>query len=250
MSETGPPPRPVAPPPRARVAWGLPDVAIAWGAGVLLSLFSVAFAPAAHAPRREMVPELVAALVLQSVGVVAALAWIARQKGLGSLEADFGAVRPDRALGWRGVVLWLAAGVALSFVAGNLILQPIVDLAHLHGKTPQDVSKTVEAATGAGAVLLGLAVGLLAPVAEELLFRGALLRALLRRTTAPWAVLGSALIFAAAHVIGDPGAGYVFPGLLLLGLVSAYVALRTGNLASSMLLHIGFNLLSTIVILK
>lgn len=249
MSEQGPRPRPVAPPPRARVAWGLPDVAIAFGAGILLSLFAIVFAPAAHAPRREMVPELIASLVLQNVGIVAALVWIARQKGLGSLFADFGWVRPDRVLGWAGVVVWLGAGVALSLLASGL-LKPIVDLAHLNGKAPQDVSKTLEAARGFEVVVLGLAVGLLAPVVEELLFRGALQRGLLRRTSPPWAILGSALIFAAVHVVGDPGAGYVFPGLLLLGLVSGYEAYRTGNLARSMLLHIGFNLLSTIFILK
>ncbi len=245
MDVVGPPP---APPSRARVAWGLPDVAIAWGAGVVLSLFSVVFAPAAHAPRREMVPELIAALVLQSAGIVAALAVISRQKGLGNLFADFGLVRPDRALGWLRTGLWLLAGIGLSLVA-TVMLIPIVDLAHLGGKAPQDVSKTLEQAHGVQVVLLGLAVGVLAPVVEELLFRGALLRALLRRTTPPWAVFVSATIFAAIHVVGDPGAGYVFPGLLLLGLVSGYTALRSGNLARSMLLHIGFNLLSTIFLL-
>ena len=84
---------------------------------------------------------------------------------------------------------------------------------------------------------------------EELLFRGMLLRALMRRTTPAWAIFGSSLIFAVIHVVGDFGAGYVVPALLLLGLVSGYEAVRTGNLARSMLLHIGFNLLSTIFIL-
>jgi hypothetical protein len=245
MDAVGPAP---ASPRRARIAWGLPDVAIAWGAGLVLSIFSVAFAPGAHAPRREMVPELIAALVLQSVGIVGALFLVSRRKGQDSMEADFGITRPDRTIGWVGVALWLLAGVGLSLVAAA-ILTPITELANLNGKAPQDVSKTLEQARGVEVVLLGLAVGLLAPVVEELLFRGALLRALLRRMTAPWAVFVSAIVFAAVHVVGDPGAGYVFPGLLLLGLVSGYQAVRTGNLARSMLLHIGFNLLSTIFLL-
>ena len=98
--------------------------------------------------------------------------------------------------------------------------------------------------------MLGLAVGILAPVVEESLFRGALLRGLLRRMTAPWAILLSAVIFAAVHVVGDPGAGYVFPGLLLLGLVSGYQALRTGASPARCSSHIGFNLLSTIFLLR
>jgi membrane protease YdiL (CAAX protease family) len=165
------------------------------------------------------------------------------------MEADFGLTRPDRTLGWARVAIWLLAGVVLSLVAAAM-LTPITELAHLNGKAPQSVSKTLEQARGVEVVVLGLAVGILAPVVEELLFRGALLRGLLRRMTAPWAILLSAVIFAAVHVVGDPGAGYVFPGLLLLGLVSGYQALRTGNLARSMLLHIGFNLLSTIFLLR
>jgi CAAX protease family protein len=246
MDAVGPVP---ASPRRARIAWGLPDVAIAWAAGLVLSLFSAAFAPGAHAPRREMVPELIAALVLQSAGIVGALYLVSRSKGQDSMEADFGLTRPDRTLGWAWVAIWLLAGVVLSLVAAAM-LTPITELAHLNGKAPQSVSKTLEQARGVEVVVLGLAVGILAPVVEELLFRGALLRGLLRRMTAPWAIFLSAVIFAAVHVVGDPGAGYVFPGLLLLGLVSGYQALRTGNLARSMLLHIGFNLLSTIFLLR
>ncbi len=245
MDAAGPPP---ALPTRPRIAWGLPDCLLAWLAGVLLSLFSAPFAPESGAPRREQVAALIAGLILQSIGIVAALVWFARNKGRGSLESDFGLVRPDRALGWARVAGWLAVGIGLSLVAGPIV-QPIVDQAHLNGKPAQDVSKTLEQAHGIEVVLLGLAVGILAPVVEELLFRGMLLRALMRRTTPAWAIFGSSLIFAVIHVVGDFGAGYVVPALLLLGLVSGYEAVRTGNLARSMLLHIGFNLLSTIFIL-
>ena len=81
------------------------------------------------------------------------------------------------------------------------------------------------------------------------LFRGALLRCLLRRTTPAWSIFLSALIFALVHPLASPTIGSVMavPALLVLGLVSANAAVRTGNLSASILLHTGFNLLTAIV---
>jgi membrane protease YdiL (CAAX protease family) len=237
------------PPPTTRppVRWGLPDAVFAWLAGLGLSLFSVAWsdpdAGAAHQPAKFYV----AAVVLQNLGIVVALAVISRTKGRGSLRDDFGFVEPGRELGPARALGWLVAGVVLSFAAGA-ILQPIVQIADLGGKPAQAISKTVERSTGLELMLLFLGVAIVAPVVEELLFRGALLRALLRRTSPPVAVFVSATIFAALHVVGDVGAGYVVPGLLLLGLVSGFEAVRTGNLARSVLLHVGFNLVSTLLL--
>ena len=82
---------------------------------------------------------------------------------------------------------------------------------------------------------------------EELLFRGLLLRSLARRVTALQAVTISALVFALAHPLFDPSLGTlaVVPALFALGAVSGVVALRTGELSRSILLHVGFNLLTT-----
>jgi uncharacterized protein len=98
--------------------------------------------------------------------------------------------------------------------------------------------------------LIILAVAILAPVTEELLFRGALLRALLRRTTPDNAVLISAGIFGLVHVLGDPSVGSLvaLPAIVLLGVVSGYQATKTGNLSRSIMLHIGFNVLSVVLL--
>ncbi|MGH2475110.1 MAG: lysostaphin resistance A-like protein, partial [Candidatus Limnocylindrales bacterium] len=97
-------------------------------------------------------------------------------------------------------------------------------------------------------VLFAVLVVTVAPLAEELLFRGALLRALLRRTTPAWAMFVSALAFAAVHPLASPSIGSVIavPGLFVLGMVSAGLAIRTGTLSASILLHAGFNLLTAI----
>src|SRR5262249_14970175 len=127
------------------------------------------------------------------------------------------------------------------------LLLPIDSIAGLKDSA-QEVSKALEHSSGAGRVLFGLAVVLVGPPVEELLFRGALLRSLQRRWSAAVAIFVSAAIFGGIHLVGDPGAGYVLPGLLLLGLVSGYQAVKSGDIVRSILLHMGFNLLSAIAL--
>jgi uncharacterized protein len=232
-------------PPRSRVRWGLPDVALAWIAGLVVSVVAGAIAIGIGDVPSDAVTDdvgvLLASVVGQAIGIIGTLWLIAWRKGLGSLRADFGLVVQAR--DWA----WLAAGVGLQIVS-TLALLPI---AELHGREDaQEVVQQFEDAQGVQVVLFSLVVVLVAPLAEELLFRGALLRSLLRRTTPAWAIFGSALIFALVHPLASPTIGSVMavPALLALGLVSANLAVRTGNLSASILLHAGFNLLTAIVV--
>jgi membrane protease YdiL (CAAX protease family) len=244
MSAVDPNPAPRA---RARVRWGLPDVALAWFAGLLASLFlALPFYDSDRPAGDQPVRYLVAAVLLQNLGIVLALIFVSKRKGQDSLGRDFGLVWPFDRLESGAVVGWIAAGAGLSIV-GSMILRPIIEIAGLD-EPAQQVSQTVEDATGAGLALLVISVVLVAPAVEELLFRGALLRALQRRFSAPMAVFVSAAIFAGIHVLGDPDSGYVIPALLLLGLVSGYQAVKRGDLSRCVLLHMGFNLLSTIAL--
>jgi uncharacterized protein len=180
---------------------------------------------------------------VQNLAIVAWLALVAHRKGLGSLRRDFGLRMEARD------ALWLPVGVLLSIAAG-IILLPITELAGLDDSS-QEVVRTFEHSSGAiEIVLFVIGVVVLAPVVEELLFRGALLRALIRRTSPRNAVFGSALLFALVHFIGDPGTGYYVPAFLLLGLVSGWRSVETGRLGQSICLHAGFNLLAAILILS
>jgi hypothetical protein len=245
--QVGPMPAPVT-----ALRWGLPDALLAWIAGFVCALFAVipiaiiassrAHVPDTGIPKDLEVSALILALVAQNLGIIGTLALIARIKGRGSLRADFGLVIQARDLAW------VAAGLGLSLVAGWMLL-PITELAHLQGSS-QEVVRQFEHANGIEVPLFALGVVLLAPVAEELLFRGALLRGLVRRTTPARAVFLSALIFALVHVIGDPETYYYVPAFLLLGLVSGWRATKTGNLSQSVMLHVGFNLLASILIVS
>jgi uncharacterized protein len=229
-----------------RVRWGLPDVVGAWLAGVLGAVVAGTIAVAVLTVPEDRATDdlgvLLTILVGQNGATVAALAWVARHKGAGGLARDFGLVVRARDLGWA------AAGLGLQIVLG-LALFPVTEL---YGRDEaQGVVDLLEDGSGAGVVVFGVAVVALAPLAEELLFRGALLRALLRRTTPAWAVFGSALAFALVHPLGDPDVGSVIavPAIFTLGLISGVLAVRSGDLSRSILLHGGFNLLTVLSVL-
>jgi membrane protease YdiL (CAAX protease family) len=228
----------------ARVRWGLPDVFLAWfvgaAASVILALpFYDPDVSADHQPIRLYL----ATILFQNIGTVLYLIFVSRRKGQGSLGRDFGLVWPFDRLKAAAVLGWTAAGAGLAFLSGILLrpIELIVDL----DEPAQDLSRVIERSGTAGRVLLGLCVVFVAPPVEELLFRGALLRSLQRRWSAAVAIFVSAAIFAGIHLL-DPGARFVLPALLLLGLVSGYQAVKRGDLARSVLLHLGFNLVAAI----
>jgi membrane protease YdiL (CAAX protease family) len=235
-----------APAAATRVRWGIPDVAIAWVAGLIgaVALGGIA-AAALDIPDDEIADDVsifLATLAGQTLLVVLVLALVARAKGRGSLTRDFGLTVRFRDAGW------LVAGVGLQIALG-LALYPISEV--YGGDDAQSVVDLLEDTSGAGLAAFAAAVVLVAPVAEELLFRGALLRALLRRTTPARAIFASAMVFALVHPLGDPEVGSVIvvPALLALGLGSGYLAVRSGNLSRSIMLHVGFNLLTVVLVL-
>lgn len=79
-----------------------------------------------------------------------------------------------------------------------------------------------------------LVIGLLAPVAEELAFRGAVLRALLQwRPQAHWAMIAvSAVCFALIH--GNPAQ---MPHAFLIGLLLGWMYYRTGSVVPGVAYH-------------
>lgn len=235
-------PRPFEGAPRIR--WGIPDAAIAWAVGFVAAVPAVAGLEAGESlgPARTA-----GAVILQNAGIVAVLWLISRLKGQDSLVRDFG-LPSVHSVSARRVGTWIGLGVLGSIVV-NVVLLPIQRLGDLD-QSAQDVAKTVRDARGPALVALFLAVVVVAPLVEELLFRGVLLRALQRRLSTPTAIVGSALVFAALHVTGGSEAYAVVPGLFLLGLASGVVAVRTGDLTRSVLLHMGFNLLSVVLLVS
>ncbi len=234
---------PLSPPPApARTArWGLWDALLAW----LTALFAGGLVGALLATDTGDGLELsegaiAAVVVVQNAALFGALALVSRLRGFGNLRRDFGFGVSGHDAGWLplGALLQLAVSFALV---------PIALVADLDD-APQEAVRQLEEAGGLPLVVLALGVVVLAPLAEELLFRGLLLRALLRRTTPGWAVGWSAAAFAFVHLL-DPDAAPLVPGLMALGVVAGIQAVRTGSLSRPILLHAGFNLLTVVLLL-
>lgn len=88
-------------------------------------------------------------------------------------------------------------------------------------------------------------VAILAPIFEEILFRGIILKAMLNKGVSPKkAIVFSSLIFGAVH-----GYPWQFLGAFLLGLVLGLVYWKTKSLLMSMLLHSFNNFIAAMLII-
>ena len=142
--------------------------------------------------------------------------------------------------------LGLALGIFCQLLVLPLLYAPIF---FLTGTDKEALSRPAEQlAEGTDGtfswLLFALLVGILAPVVEELFYRGLLLKALEKRRMPVWAaVLVSSIIFAGMHM-----QTLQFPGLLLVGLVAGTLAAITGRLGPSIWLHIGFNMTTVVAL--
>jgi membrane protease YdiL (CAAX protease family) len=81
---------------------------------------------------------------------------------------------------------------------------------------------------------------LMAPVLEEMLFRGIILRSFLRRYPPGVAIVHSAAVFGLAHLNV-----YQFFGAMLIGGVTGWLYERTRSLWPGIVLHVGYNVAVT-----
>ena len=147
-------------------------------------------------------------------------------------------------------------GIGILFqVAVAVMFLPLSDLLFPDGRPPQEVADLIsDASSLVLKVGLVLAAVLLAPVTEEILFRGVLFNALRKRGDR-FAMVVSSLVFAAAHALGLDvermwqSALVVLPPIFALGMILAWVTRRSGRLGPAIMLHSGWNLLASLVLL-
>lgn len=116
----------------------------------------------------------------------------------------------------------------------------------LGNPSPHAVEKLLaEEPTAANVGLVMLTAVVMAPLAEEILFRGVLL-GWLKRVTGAWpAIAVSSAVFAAAHFDTWPAPLGLFPLAVILG----YLYHRTQSLVAPVVVHAGFNGLSVLMLL-
>jgi hypothetical protein len=223
---------------RSPIRWGLGDFFLAWVVGIIGA--TIAIVPFGTEDGKVPVAGLVASMLGQSAAMLGFLEYVARRKGRGSLAADFGfSVR-------AGDAVWILAGLGTSLALGFLLLPISLSAGDDAG---QEVVKQFQQAQGTVQILFAIGVVVVAPVIEELVYRGLLLRSLLRRMSPAAAIFVSGVVFGGTHVVLDPGAYVAFPALAAMGVISAVLAVRSGELSRSIFFHAGFNLLTTVQIL-
>ena len=161
--------------------------------------------------------------------------------GLCVLDGDQRKILPRAALS-PAQTLWLTLTGVLLAAPMTLGVDVLEALLSWHGTVVQPM---VLQAQAPGVFLLTLLKSaLLAPVLEELFFRGYLLHAM-KRFGEPRAAAVSALCFALVHLGGTPCAWVMYAAM---GLLLAALTLRTGSLLAPMLVHAVYNL--TLVLLS
>lgn len=224
--------------------WTYGDAAALFFGGFLGSIVAIVGAVAINGGvELDEVPLLIISSLGQAFVMIAILVYLSSTRGTGSWELDFGLAFQ------RSDGLGLLYGMALQLAVTIFVLLPMTWLLQIEDPPQQDVADIAAGASSAAAriaVLLILVV--VAPLTEELLYRGVLLVRLRRSYQAHHSVIVSAAVFAGIHLI-DPDAIYVVPGLFVIGLVLGYQALHTGRIGLSIMTHAGVNLLAAIALL-
>jgi membrane protease YdiL (CAAX protease family) len=180
--------------------------------------------------------ETIEIFVSEVVLTVLALALLAYHRGLGASLTD-----REPVLGYARTVVqscvyvaaWMPRAILLAtplavffFAQGALDEAPVAELVSGAGRTPLDATLTYVAAA------------ILAPIAEESLFRGVLAPHLGRLTDGFVAVLVTAAVFGVLHVGGH---GPLFVGPMFLGAILGWARLRSRGLAAPIMLHMMLN---------
>ena len=224
------------PPDHRTPRWGLGDAAIAFVVGVALTNIVASITLELTDRTGQELDDL----------PLTFLAFFQVPQWLGTLGVTWLAVRRKgnglvRDLGLRGegrdVPRGLGLGAATQLLVVPLLYLPIL---WLTDRSRDDVAaearELTDKATGVGVLLLVLVVVVLAPVVEEIFFRGLLLRSLENRLGPTWALATSSTLFGLAHF-----QLLQLPALIVFGLVAGWLAQRHGRLGPAIFAHIAFN---------
>jgi uncharacterized protein len=174
---------------------------------------------------------LVLVITSQGVGVAGALGYLAARGRLS--WRLLGPIRPAA----RHVAIGLGVGVG-GFVLVNLLIQALLQLIGPVDPPEQQLLTDVTAG-GVTTALAVIAAVVMAPLVEEVVFRGVLFQGLKRKLGLWPGALLSGLLFAIVHVeVSQP---IYSSGLFLLGVLFAWTMHRFGSLLVPLAAHATFN---------
>ncbi len=219
-----------------QVAWGLLFLVI--GASILLLVVAIILL---------LTGDLNQALAAWASSVLVGLVilfivWYLGLRPTGASFALLGLRAISIPAGWA--ILWTIGALALSFGATFLYSAFIEWIGADWLRTPESYTEIVF--EGPAVILTFMALALWTPLTEELFFRGFVFAGLVHRRGVTGALVFSAMIFSAFHLLAGPG---VLVPIFITGFLLAWLYHRTGSLWPSIAAHAGQNsaaLLATI----
>jgi membrane protease YdiL (CAAX protease family) len=217
------PATPATPAPERRPGW--PEIVAGLGAAALVTVALVLVAP--FLPTEPVAYGLTLAAWSVAVAFIGfGAAFAIRFRSL----AVFGVRRTT----WRWLLIGLGAGI-VAFLLKGVVNAAIIALTGFD----EDAQVPFQDAGNGGVLALIITfvcLSFLVPFGEELLFRGVVMRGLLRYG-AVVAVLGSSVVFALFH-----GINLALPTALVVGIIAAEVARRSGSIWPAVVVHVVNNL--------
>jgi membrane protease YdiL (CAAX protease family) len=148
-----------------------------------------------------------------------------------------------RTIGWRG--LGSAAGsfraTALQFLTGGAVLGLVVSFAgaFMNSKETLPIEELLKARVS---MFLFAVLGVLvAPLVEETIFRGFLYPIIARRTGVVAGIAITGILFGMLHAVQLWGGWGQIALLMFVGIILTWVRARTGTVAASYFVHLGYN---------
>ncbi len=159
--------------------------------------------------------------------------WFATKRGRG-VVAELGL-----RMKLRDAPIGLAIGVACQLVMVPALYWVVFKLIGVKDISAAARELTDRATDPLSIILVFLIVGIGAPIAEEIYFRGMAQRIFGRKLRPEWAILAAAAFFAGSHL--QP---LQFPALLVFGIILGVLAWKSGRIGPSIWAHVGFNVVA------
>jgi membrane protease YdiL (CAAX protease family) len=176
---------------------------------------------------------VISATLIQDVALIAAAVLFAGMWARGLTPASFGLRRVafGPAVGWTVlafVMFWILTAIYVSLVG-----QP----------DQQELTRDLRDEESLAALIgYGVLLAFVAPLAEELFFRGFVFGVLREKIGAAWAALATGVVFGLVHVAGSPIE--TVGVLIILGVLLCVVYQKTGSLLPCIALHAMNNAIS------
>jgi membrane protease YdiL (CAAX protease family) len=236
----------IAPAPAVSEPHRVLPLRVAVGAVVVLAVSLIASRILLDQLLRFEWPIVVYAAVSVLVGYGPSVWWClhaARRWGSGDVRTDLGLRLRWPDLGW-GPLIWLTAVIAQMVVATLITVFDIPFTSNTEGIGELELDRTYVVALLVTAVVA-------APIVEEMIFRGLMLRGLLSRMSAWLAVGVQGLLFGSVHV--DPARGMGNLGLVLVlsavGIVLGGAAYLLRRIGPTIIAHAILNAVVLIIVL-